>query len=92
MKIILVQDEIENAIRQYISGAIQVTEGQNLEIDLTAGRGTTGFTATIDITTTDVQAPLKTVEQTEKKEEEEEKEKEGEDSSDGNLKDKPLFP
>lgn len=51
MKIILIQKEIEEAIKAYAGEAINL-EGRELEVDLTAGRGGNGFTAEISVTTT----------------------------------------
>ena len=62
MQIILVQAEIEKAIRNYVNSKVQVNEGQDIRIDLSASRGPEGFRATIDIvdedTTTTVNAIL----------------------------------
>lgn len=49
MQITLKQDEIESAIRSYVSGQVNIVEGNDVLIDLKAGRGPEGFTATIDI-------------------------------------------
>ena len=49
MQIILVQAEIEKAIRNYVNSKVQVNEGQDIRIDLSASRGPEGFRATIDI-------------------------------------------
>lgn len=54
MQIILVQAEIEKAIRNYVNSKVQVNEGQNIRIDLSASRGPEGFRATIDIVDEDV--------------------------------------
>jgi len=48
MKIILIQDEIEDAIRAYVGSNVNL-EDRELDVDLTAGRGGNGFTATIEI-------------------------------------------
>ena len=63
MQIILVQAEIEKAIRNYVNSKVQVNEGQDIRIDLSASRGPEGFRATIDIvdedaTTTANAAPV----------------------------------
>ena len=49
MQIILVQEEIETAIRKYVNSKVKVNEGQDIRIDLSASRGPEGFRATIDI-------------------------------------------
>lgn len=49
MQIILVQAEIETAIRNYVNSRVKVIEGQDIRIDLSASRGPEGFRATIDI-------------------------------------------
>ena len=49
MQIVLVQAEIETAIRNFINQQIALAEGQEISIDLTAGRGAEGFKASIDI-------------------------------------------
>lgn len=54
MQIILVQAEIEKAIRNYVNSKVQVNEGQDIRIDLSASRGPEGFRATIDIVDEDV--------------------------------------
>ena len=50
MKIILVQTEIEDAIKAYVGNNVSLGD-QELEVDLTAGRGGNGFTAEIAVTT-----------------------------------------
>lgn len=49
MQITLVQHEIETALEQYVRSIIKLDAHQKLSIDLTAGRGQNGFTATFDI-------------------------------------------
>ena len=49
MKILLIQSEIEQAIRDYMNQQINVKEGMTLDIDLRSTRGSEGFTADIDI-------------------------------------------
>ena len=56
MQIILVQAEIEKAIRNYVNSKVQVNEGQDIRIDLSASRGPEGFRATIDIVDGDATA------------------------------------
>ena len=78
MQIIIVQSEIETAIRNHILSQINVNEGNEINIDLSATRGAEGFKATIDIvpaasngkaapklTTVGHTAPATKVEQTE---------------------------
>lgn len=50
MIITINQAEIETAIKAHMQNLIQIKEGSNVEIDLKAGRGENGFSATIDIT------------------------------------------
>jgi hypothetical protein len=49
MKITLIQEEIEEAITDYVLARTQIKDGMELSIDLSATRGTSGFTASIDI-------------------------------------------
>ena len=49
MKITIDQVEIEQAIKDYIGGQIAIREDQRVDIDLKAGRGENGFSASIDI-------------------------------------------
>ncbi len=49
MQIIIIQTEIEEAIRNHILGQINVKDGQRIDIDLRATRGSDGFQAVIDI-------------------------------------------
>jgi hypothetical protein len=49
MQVILIQTEIEQAIRDYINSQINIKEGMSINIDLRSTRGTEGFTANIDI-------------------------------------------
>ena len=49
MQIIIVEKEIHEAIRAYVGAQGIRLEGKKLDIDLTAGRGTSGFSASIDI-------------------------------------------
>lgn len=61
MKIILVQAEIELAIRAYVLTQIAVKEGQDISIDFKNTRGDDGTTAEINITSpTMTAAPAKT--------------------------------
>jgi hypothetical protein len=49
MQITLNQDEIELAITAYVRSQISIQDTQEISIDLRAGRGETGFSATLDI-------------------------------------------
>lgn len=49
MQIILDQNEIETAIRALVNEQVSVKDGHEITIDLKAGRGENGFSATIDI-------------------------------------------
>lgn len=49
MQIILVQAEVEQAIKDYIANRVTLAKGTEIAIDLKAGRGPEGFTASIDI-------------------------------------------
>jgi len=51
MRIILVQAEIELALRNYVFSQINVAEGQDITIDFKNTRGEDGATAEINITT-----------------------------------------
>ena len=57
MQIIIVQSEIETAIRNHILSLIDVKEGARIDIDLSATRGADGFKATIDIVSGDAVKP-----------------------------------
>lgn len=58
MQIILIQAEIEAAIRNYVNSKVKVAEGQDIRIDLAASRGPEGFRATIDIVDEETSAPV----------------------------------
>lgn len=49
MQIILVQHEIETALRNHVTSLLQVREGNRIDITLKATRGEEGSTALIDI-------------------------------------------
>lgn len=49
MQIVLNEDEMKTAIRDYITSQGIDTVGKDIEIDLTAGRGANGFSASINI-------------------------------------------
>jgi hypothetical protein len=53
MQIIIVQSEIETAIRNHINSLLNVKDGNRIEIQLSATRGEDGFKATIDIVSDD---------------------------------------
>lgn len=56
MQIILIQAEIEVAIRNYVNSKVKIAAGQDIRIDLSASRGPEGFRANIDIV--DVEVPV----------------------------------
>lgn len=49
MQITLNQTEIETALRRYVNDQVNVKDGNEIVIDLKAGRGDNGFSAIIDI-------------------------------------------
>lgn len=49
MQITLNQAEIETALRRYVNDQVNVKDGNEIVIDLKAGRGDNGFSAIIDI-------------------------------------------
>lgn len=49
MQIILVQQEVEQALRDYVASRLTLVEGTQFEIDLAATRGANGITATINL-------------------------------------------
>lgn len=49
MQIILTQDEILEALEAAVRTQIAIAEGQSVSIELKAGRGENGFSATLDI-------------------------------------------
>ena len=61
MQLILPQSELEQAIKNYVNDLMNVKEGTELSIDLKAGRGLDGFTATVDIIKAGMAIPAKTV-------------------------------
>jgi len=52
MQITLNQDEILVAIQSYVHTQINISDDQEISVDLKAGRGENGFTATLDIAPT----------------------------------------
>ena len=60
MQITLNQDEIEASIRKYVNEQVNIREGQEITIDLKAGRGENGFLAIIDIVPVGVTKPVST--------------------------------
>lgn len=54
MQIILIQAEIEVAIRNYVNSKVKIAAGQDIRIDLSASRGPEGFRANIDIVDAEV--------------------------------------
>lgn len=61
MQLILPQSELEQAIKNYVNDLMNVKDGTELSIDLKAGRGLDGFTATVDIIKAGMAMPAKTV-------------------------------
>ena len=61
MQLVLPQSELEQAIKNYVNDLMNIKEGAELHIDLKAGRGVDGFTATIDIIKAGSIVPAKTV-------------------------------
>lgn len=49
MQIILQEDEILEALEAYVRDQINISANQEIKIDLKAGRGDNGFSATLDI-------------------------------------------
>lgn len=49
MKLMLSQQELEQAIRRYVTGMISLHPGADITIEFTAGRGEKGITAEVDI-------------------------------------------
>ena len=61
MQLILPQSELETAITEYVHGIMNIKDGNTMTIDLKAGRGLDGFTATVDIVKSGTSVPAKTV-------------------------------
>lgn len=61
MQLILPQSELEQAITDYVHGIMNIKDGNTMTIDLKAGRGLDGFTATVDIVKSGTSVPAKTV-------------------------------
>ena len=59
MQIILIQAEIEVAIRNYVNSKVKIAAGQDIRIDLSASRGPEGFRANIDIV--DAEVPIEAI-------------------------------
>lgn len=60
MQITLNQQEIETALKAYVCSQININEGQEIAIELKAGRSEAGYTATLDIRpATDVRSAAK---------------------------------
>ena len=60
MQIILNQTEIEHALVSYIATRLAINEGQEIVVEMTAGRGADGYRATVEIKDAAVQAPKPT--------------------------------
>lgn len=66
MQITLTQAEIEQAISNFVTEQVNIREGHTLDIELKAGRGPEGYTATIDIVApTDTAVPRRPAVKTE---------------------------
>lgn len=63
MLITLVQNEIEQAIRDYVLARIRIQDGLDMQIDLAATRGIEGFKATINIEPSGLNQATKTMEE-----------------------------
>ena len=59
MKITLVQQEIEEAIQDYMNKSLILSEDKSLKIDVCATRGPAGVTAEITIESSKNQTPIK---------------------------------
>lgn len=53
MQITLNETEIFQALEDYVRSQISINDSQRVEIDLKAGRGENGFSATLDISAAD---------------------------------------
>lgn len=51
MKILLVEQEIKEALQQYLQKVINISEDKQVDIDILATRGTNGVTAEVNICT-----------------------------------------
>lgn len=60
MNITLNQEEIEQAIEGFVRNQISINPNQNISIELRAGRGENGYSATLDIRTSTKQSFHKT--------------------------------
>lgn len=65
MQIIIIQTEIEEAIRNHILSQITIREDQRIDIDLRATRGSDGFQAVIDIVADTTPMPVQATARTE---------------------------
>lgn len=66
MKIILVQNEIEEAIRSYMNKTLTVPSQKELRIEMTATRGASGVTAEINIMDKGSESHIDSTEEVEK--------------------------
>ena len=64
MQVTLNQSEIETGIRLYLDTQFKINDGQDITIELKAGRGPEGYTATIDIVPAGSGTSVKTPEPT----------------------------
>lgn len=66
MKISLVQNEIEEALVEYLQTKIHLAENQKFNIELNATRGAAGFTAEISIEKNNTVKPVTQIREVEK--------------------------
>ena len=59
MQLTLNQNEIEQAIKNYVGNLGVALSGKDVDITLVAGRGEKGITATLDITDHEIQMDVK---------------------------------
>lgn len=58
MQIILVETEVRQALRNYVASRLTLSEGTEIQIDLSATRGADGIKATIDLIEPGASAPM----------------------------------
>lgn len=58
MQISLNQTEIEQAIKEFVRKQVTISDTQKLDIELRAGRGDNGYTATLEVTPIDSKVPV----------------------------------
>lgn len=65
MKILLVEQEIKEALQQYLQKVINISEDKQVDIDILATRGTNGVTAEVNICAKQQQEEVKVEKQEE---------------------------